>query len=388
MKDRLWQEVHSALRPLLSKTDVVMAPRGDWPAFPCTSTLYYHNVIDIADATVLVLHKGRLAGIRKQNLRRIAKEWQWVFANEVFIVLSRSCKISRDVRLSLDIIHCWPVIRYLRSASFRKRRSRIVYVHVPKTGGTSMWVSLARAFPSHVYYASSYACLKNPPAPDDYDLIGLHFSPTVLSEFLSEDDWVVGMVRHPTERFLSGVVHCRRESEDPETFTPSMKAMRDMNLVDYLRTEFGRHESRLQLITFGADYRQSVDALSDQEMLSSALAFTRRKNVILGPSERSDEFRNVLARRLSFRPRALGRLNCTEPAVRAAHLPDLSRAIGPINSITASEREFYAFVCQSFSELQTNAHPTGNLSSARASSVSPAVAFAPSLIAGDANGPD
>jgi Sulfotransferase family len=365
MRDPLWHAVYHALCPMLDRKDVILAPRGDWPRFPCTSTLYYHDVIDIADATVLVLHKGRLPGIPKQVLRRIAKEWQWVFANEVFVVLSQSGKIRRDVRLSLDIIHCWPVIRYLHSASFRKRRSRIVYVHVPKTGGTSMWVSLARAFPSHVFYSSSHACLKNPPAPDDYDLIGLHFSPTVLSEFLSEDDWVVGMVRDPTERFLSGVVHCRRKSEDPETFTPSMKAMRNMDLVDYLATEFGRYECRLQLITFGADYRQSADGLSDREMLSSALAFARRKNVILAPSERSDEFRNVLARRLSFRPRPLGRLNSNEPAVRAAHLPALSRAIDLVNSITASEREFYDFVCRSFSALQTNAHPAENLSSAR-----------------------
>jgi Sulfotransferase family len=357
MKDRLWQAVYKALRPLLSEADTVLAPRGDWPAFPCACTLY-DAVIDIGDATVFVLHKGRLTGIRKGDLRRIAREWQWIFANEVFVVFSRMGKIRRDVRLSLEIIHCWPVIRYLRSASFRKRRSRIVYVHVPKTGGTSMWVSLARAFPSHAYYGSSYACLKNPPAPDDYDLIGLHFSPTVLSEFLSEDDWVVGMVRHPTERFLSGVVHCRRQSEDPETFTPSMRAMRDMDLADYLATEFGRFESRLQLITFGTDYRQPADALSDQEMLSSALAFAQRKNVILAPSERSREFRNFLARRLSFRPRALGRLNANEPAMHTAYPPDFYGAIGLIDSITACEREFYDSVRQSFSELLASSQPT------------------------------
>ena len=40
-----------------------------------------------------------------------------------------------------------PLMRFLSSASLRKRRSRIVYVHVPKTGGTSMWASLTRAFP-------------------------------------------------------------------------------------------------------------------------------------------------------------------------------------------------------------------------------------------------
>jgi hypothetical protein len=364
MKDRFWQAVYDALRPLLRDTDVVLAPRGDWPSFPCNCA-FYDDVIDIADTTVLVLHKGRLAGIQKHDLRNISREWQWIFANEVFVVLSRYAKIRRDVRFGLAFIHCWPVIRFLRSASLRRRRSRIVYIHVPKTGGTSMWEALKRAFPSHVYYSSMNACLTNPPASDDYDLIGLHFSPTVLSSYLSEDDWIVGMVRQPTERFLSGIVHSRRESEDPETFTFSMKAMREMDLIDYLMTEYGRYEARLQLMTFGPDYRQAADALSDEELLSSALAFARRGNVFLAPSERSHAFNRFVGKRLVFRPRALGRLNANEPAMHAAYISEFNRAVGLIDEINAREREFYDFVCQTFGELYADAFPPRNVARQR-----------------------
>jgi Sulfotransferase family len=356
MKDRFWHPVSKALHPLFSETDVVLAPRGDWPPFPCAYA-FYDDVIDIAGATVLVLHKGRLAGIRKQDLRAVAAEWQWIFANEVFVVFSRHRKIRRDVRFGLTFIHCWPIIRFLRSVSLRRRRSRIFYIHVPKTGGTSMWEALKRAFPSHVYYSSMNACLANPPASDDYDLIGLHFSPTVLSWYLSEDDWIVGMVRQPTERFLSGIMHSRRESEDPETFTPSMKAMREMDLIDYLMTEYGRHEARLQLITFGPDYRQT-DALSDEELLSLALAFARRENVFIAPSERSHAFNRFLGKRLAFRPRALGRLNANEPAMHAAYISEFNRAVERINEINAREREFYDFVCHSFNERYLEASPS------------------------------
>lgn len=59
MKDFLWRAVYDVLLPLLSEADVVLAPRGDWPPFPCTCTLY-DDVIDLADATVLVLHKADL----------------------------------------------------------------------------------------------------------------------------------------------------------------------------------------------------------------------------------------------------------------------------------------------------------------------------------------
>ena len=67
MKDRLWQAVYGVLHHLLSNADMVLAPRGDWPQFPCSSVLY-DDVIDLAGCTVLVLHKGQMAGIEKADL--------------------------------------------------------------------------------------------------------------------------------------------------------------------------------------------------------------------------------------------------------------------------------------------------------------------------------
>lgn len=363
MKDRFWQAVHDALRPLLNDADVVLAPRGDWPRFPCASGLY-DSVIEIADCTLLILHKGLLTNLPNAELRKIANEWQWVFANEVFIVLSRHDRIRKDVRSGPDAIHCRPLDRFLSSASLRKRRSKIIYLHVPKTGGTSMWASLTRAFPSHVYYANMESYLRNPPTPEEYDLIGLHFSPTVLLPCVCAEDWVIGMVRHPAQRFLSGFIHFRRDSEDPETFTVSARAMRDMELTQYLATDFGRVEARLQLITFGRDYRQSLAVLSDQEMLQSAVAFARRENVVLAPSERSHECRDFLAKRLSFRPGALGYSNANTPAMYEAHSSEFSKALGLINSMNACEREFYDFVCQSFTPLGAAVHPRRRISHA------------------------
>jgi hypothetical protein len=351
MKDPFWQAVHNALRPRLNNTDVVMAPRGDWPAFPC-ATILYDDLIEIKNCTILVLHKGLFTSLPKPELQHVAEEWQWVFANEVFVVLSRSQRIKEDVRRSADFIHCRPLTRFLSSASLRRRRSRIVYVHVPKTGGTSMWASLTQAFPSHVYYPSLRAYLSHPPAPDDYDLIGLHFSPSVLLSSLREDDWVIGMVRDPTQRLLSAVMHSRRVTEDTETFTVSAKAMREMVLTRYVATDIGRHEARLQLITFGADYQRRADPLSDDQLLRSARAFARRENVILAPAERSPAFVELVAKQLAFRPGVLRRLNASKPAVLAANLSEFNDAIELINSINAHEREFYDFVCRSFDKLR------------------------------------
>jgi hypothetical protein len=356
MKDRLWQAVYNALRPLVNDADVVTAPRGDWPTFPCAA-IFYDDLIDLKNCTILVLHKGQLTSLPKDELQLVAEEWQWIFANEVFVVLSRSRKIKEDVRRSADFIHCKLLTRFLSSAVLRKRRSKIVYVHIPKTGGTSMWASLTRAFPSHVYYPSLRAYLNSPPAQDDYDLIGLHFSPSILLSSLREDDWVIGMVRDPTQRLLSAVMHSRRETEDIETFTASAKAMRDMDLARYIATDLGRLEARLQLITFGIDYWRLADAACDQEMLRSARALAQRGNVLLAASERSPAFMELVAKRLEFRRGALHRLNANEPSILAANLTEFNNAVGLITSINAREREFYDFVRQSFDKLLAAGRP-------------------------------
>jgi hypothetical protein len=128
--------------------------------------------------------------------------------------------------------------------------------------------------------------------------------------------------------------------------------MREMRLADYLSTDLGRFEARLQLITFGTGCRQSCDAASDQEMLCSAVGFGRRQNVILAPSECSHAALRVIAKRLSFRPGPLGRMNANPPELRAAHSTEFSQVIGLVNSINASERALYDYVCRSFSERQ------------------------------------
>jgi hypothetical protein len=360
MKDRLWRAVYDELLPLLTDRDVIAAPKGDWPAFRGT-TILYDDQIELKGCTVLILHKGLLTGLPKAELRGIAEEWQWVFANEVFLVFDRLCRIRRDLSCTASAIHWGPLIRYLSSSSLRRRRSKIIYVHVPKTGGTSMWASLTKAFPSHVYYPTCRAYLNNPPAPDEYDLIGLHFSPSVLLPSLRRDDWVIGMVREPAQRVLSAVMHSRRVTADVKTFTPAARAMRDMEFAKYLATDFGGVEARLQLITFGTEYGETTDALSDDDLLCTARAFVQRDNVILAPSELSAAFVRFVSRRLGFRPGALRRLNVNRRWHSAIDPDEIGNAVCLLDAINAREREFYDFVCRSFDELRSNWAPPRRL---------------------------
>ena len=356
MKDRLWHEAYLALSPVLARDDVVLAPRGGWPPFPCTLRCY-DDWIELGGAGVLVLHKGRMSGMDKAALRAIAASWQCLFANGVMVVFSKAPRLARDARLGPQKKHCRKLEQYLDSARLRKRKSKIIYVHVPKAGGTSMWSALRAQFPSHVYYSDTKAALRNPPGMHDYDLIGIHFSPTVVASCLEPDDWIVGMVREPAARFLSTVLHSRRTVEDADSFTPAQKQMRQASAEEFLESEDGRYESRLQLILFGTDYRKAFHEYSEVQMLEAASAFAARERVILAPVEQSARFAEVLARELSMRQPPLRRLNATDRSEMGDSLAEFAGLDERLQTVIRSEREWYDFVCRRFEERFPAARP-------------------------------
>jgi len=205
MKEPLWQEVHDALLELVRPGDVVLLPLGDWPSLPCKSS-YYGDLISIDDATVFVLHKGRFGAIDKTTLRGIADTWQCIFGNGVFLCFSKNCRVRRDIRrgrsaIDHDVLTArFPpdaLRRFLQSKRLRRRASRIWYIHLPKAAGTSMWRSLSRAFPARIYYSSTTAFSANPPDIDEYDLIGGHLPLSLISRYVAEEDWVIGLMREP-----------------------------------------------------------------------------------------------------------------------------------------------------------------------------------------------
>ena len=347
MKDRVWQAVREAVFPVLTRTDVVLAPRADWADFPCPVN-YYDARIELQDATVLILQKDRLPGIRKSTLAAIAADWQCIYLNPVFVVFARSRRRYLDARQGWRSIYLGKIDRYLRSRELKERRSTIYYVHVPKTGGTSAWAALSNVFKSSVYYAHVQDLLANPPEPGEYDLVGLHCPPSALDGVLAKGDHVVGLLRHPTDRFISGLLHSRRPHEDAETFSPSQKAMRVMRLAEFVATDFGRYETRLQLITLGTDPRRPLGSYTDHEMLENALAFLERDGTIFAPSHQSGRLMERLSQRLDFRAPRLRHLNASDPADYARCRGEFQEALPLIESSNAYDRQLYDVACARF----------------------------------------
>lgn len=344
MLDRKWHEVYKSVVPLLTGADVILAPRGDWAAFPCPVN-YYDNIIEPDGETVFFLHKSRLPAIRKEILATIMANWQCVFANGVFAVFVRSPRKYIDVRYGWQRVRLWVIERYLRSRALKQRKSTIYYVHLPKTGGTSMWSALTNTFRSSVYYGDINTFIANPPLPGEYDLVGLHFSPSVLDGLLTRGDVVAGTLRDPTKRFLSGIVHWRRQSEDPQAHTASQRAMRDMKLNEFVQTDFGSYETRVQLIALGTDYRYAFDSYDDHEMLCRATAFLGRADSIFVPSTDAGDVLEQLSQRLNFRAPQLRQLNTNDTADYARYAQEFREALPVIEEKNAYERQLYDDLC-------------------------------------------
>ncbi len=344
MQDPKWQAVFDAVAPLLIDTDIVLAPFGDWPTF-CCAIRYYQDVIEPRDATVLLLHKGRLPGLRKDQAQPITETWQCVFANDVFVCFTATRRVRRDRRLGLGLYYYARVFLYLAPRHFRRRRATTFFVHLPKAAGTAVWTSIRRNFPASIYYPSIESFVHNPPDVDDYDLIGGHIPLALLSDYLTTGSYVIGLMREPTERFRSAFLHSRRADEDPSTFTPVMQAMRSMPLSMFLDTPDARMEMRQQLLMLGFPFDRPFSTEHDCDVYRNAVSNISRGGTLLYPMERLNDFLVASSNLLGVRLRLSGRMNVTDRAAQISDIREFDSQIERVHSENHVERRLYNLIC-------------------------------------------
>lgn len=347
MKDGLWREVHEVVAPLMTSADRVLAPRGNWAEWPCALRVY-DALIDLEDDSVLILHKGRLPGMDRSALAAVVSGWQCLHANAVFVVFAREPRRRLDVRVGWRRRYLQRLRWHLDARRLRVLDRTIYYCHIPKAGGTSAWDALSRTFRSSVYYGDVATFQARPPEPQAYDLVGLHFSPRLILDRLRPGDLIVGLAREPVSRFLSGVVHSRRVTEDPGTLGPSMLAMRNMPLSAFLDTPLGRAEAQLQLILLGATPDMPAGCLAQDVLLDAALHFVAREDVLFAPTEAAERLVGRLFERLGGRPPALSRLNTNKRADYQHHDAEFRQAMPRLLALTEADRQLFDAVRHRF----------------------------------------
>lgn len=336
-----WLAVHRALCPLVRPEDRILAPRADWAPFPCP-VRFYDGVIALEQDTVLVLHKGKLPAIDKAVLANVVAHWRCLFADEHFVVFAADPdRATLLQRLSLRSGHLRRVHRHLQSRKLKVIGPTLYHLHLPKTGGTALWDALSGVLPSRAYYGDGSTFLAHPPEPGEYDLVGLHGSFSMIAGRLREGDLVIGLLRDPVERFMSSVVHARRPGLDLAALTPQQRAMREGSVGDFLASEAGRAEARLQSLLLGAAHDRPLEGADDPAVLASAMAAIERADCLFAPMAASQALAQAALARFGLKAPTLRRQNENEPAAYARHEAELRQAVPLVAAIAAGDRRLF-----------------------------------------------
>ncbi len=345
VRDPYWQAAWAAIEPLLRRRDRLLLPRGDWPAEGRRSR-FYDNEVRIGRASVLVLHKGRLGGITKPALRWVMRRWRCVFANEVLVCFRKPAWFPLGKQPHIDDPHACTLYEYVHSRRLKRINGTVYFSHIPKAAGTAVWTALSQQVRSSIYYDSFESFRSNPPRPGEYDLVGGHIPLPLLLEAAGAGDRVVGLVREPVARFRSAFLHSRRDAEDPDTFTPIMRAMRDTPLHAFLDSHDGRMEVRQQLLMLGFDYATDYGVHRDAELFRTAQALLGDERCLFRPTDAINDFVSSVATMLDLDPSVirLSRHNAAVPAEADRSAAEFASALPLIAANNAVERDLYEFV--------------------------------------------
>jgi hypothetical protein len=209
--------------------------------------------------------------------------------------------------------------------------TRILHVHIEKTGGTALRMALQRAlgpgarrFPQH--HESKLAGI----VPDDWDLLSGHFGYGRLAPLGGR---VVVLLRDPVDRFMSVYyywreVHARGTNTTRQTALATQYGLDDFiavkDEVSLLEQFFNRMTWQLA-DTFSLNGRQKLrnDGMTDSALLALAVQNLRACHVV-GVQERMDAFAGQFERRIG-RTLVIDKLNVTQQRAKLADLPAQTR---------------------------------------------------------------
>ncbi|OSQ45266.1 sulfotransferase family 2 domain-containing protein [Marivita geojedonensis] len=226
--DTYWQVAYEkALR--VAGNGPVLVPE----AFGEAGVTPYSQISSTTDYEVIVAHKDALLSFPRWLVARLA-EYETVLENSVFFVLRRPRTEGRfQLATSVAQAHMTEIMHRVSGLS-----AQLDFVHIPKTAGTSI-TQVLRSKSIGYQYFSTHQELTACTDINVYSTVAGHF---YLSKLLEKRGSNAGdvftVIRNPVDRFLSAVGHARRAEENPESFGPSMKAMRTMSLPEFMDTKF------------------------------------------------------------------------------------------------------------------------------------------------------
>ena len=209
--------------------------------------------------------------------------------------------------------------------------TRILHVHIEKTGGTALRMALQRAlgpgarrFPQH--HESKLADI----VPDEWDLISGHFGYGRVKPLGGR---VVVLLRDPVDRFMSVYYYWREVHAKGVNTTRQTKLATDYTLdgfiavkddVSLLEQFFNRMTWQLaDTFSMNGRHRLRAEGITDNDLLALAVQNLRACDVV-GVQERMDAFAGRFERRIG-QPLVIEKLNVTQNREPLAALPSQTR---------------------------------------------------------------
>jgi hypothetical protein len=322
--DKWWRQAFSALTRNVPEGARVLLPVGDWPQMPYATTFYRSRDcnIDIIGHDAIFIHKGMLASFRQGDIGLCLKDMTAVCANAVFVLFVQKPR-ARRLFLPAHLDH---LKIYADPARFRRRRaSRGAFMHIPKTGGTSIWKRVSKAVRSNMYFSSDHTLAAFEGDINAFEVVGGHFS----AETLVRKGWqgpVFFVLRNPIERVLSAIAHAHRLNENLAQFDDSYHAMRRIGEgpLDSALRNLLFYEGNMQVRMLG---ELPGDDLYDpaSRALQSARAFERLASPgwSFGVLEDPDRLARQVSAQFGLRDAGLPHVNRT---VQSSH-PSFARQV-------------------------------------------------------------
>jgi hypothetical protein len=346
--DPSWQDAWRAVLPHLLKKDRVLLPAGHWPTADVAKMRTYQYVIDIGDATVLFLYKGRMSGISHTVLNRVYNTWRPVFANDVFACFMRRRLPSLRNRALRRAPHYQPVREFLNARKLRRCKDTTFFVHIPKTAGTTVWEAIANPVPAKLYCENYEAFHRHPPQARNFDLIGGHVPLPILARAAAPADRFAALLRDPVARFRSAFLHCRRANEDPATFTSAMRLMRERPLTEFLSDPGASMEICQQTIMLGFAFDRVYGPDVEQQIFDRARAAVEQEGNVFATTRRVPQFIDTLRVRLGQSPLEglPASRNASDARAQARDIEEFEASLPKIRSMVTMEQELYDIVAR------------------------------------------
>ncbi|MAU96812.1 MAG: hypothetical protein CMP81_13140 [Fulvimarina sp.] len=333
--DPYWTQACEAVGKLLAdKGPLAVALPGELRSRFAGSVAYG------AAADAVLLHKGMMSVVPLDSLAQTAAMTP-VFENAVFVLHVRGADAGPVapagggmLRRLFGKARPSALEAYLGDvAAARFSGRQTVFLHIPKTGGTSIFAAAAGKFSRPLQLRSNAELMETRDHLPAHDFISGHIAFDAVETVLTGATYAA-LVRDPFDRLVSATGHARRPGENVRRLPPDMRVLRTGRLRTYLDTSNGRAELFIQQGII-AGLRGPVPAARLEERL---------ERIAVGTTENMAAFLARNRRLLKIEPGEVGRRNATAERDLLVPQEEIDEALAHHGDMIEEAREFHRAV--------------------------------------------